>query len=146
MHDGKLLQVGSPEEVYERPANRFVADFIGRTNLLEATVESATVVCLANGTRIPAESALPVGTKVAVSLRPERARLHALGHAPSDLPSVDGTLLEITYLGNALVYRVALDWMTVEVRSTTNTQTDPIGIGDVVTVSWAPDAISLVGD
>jgi spermidine/putrescine transport system ATP-binding protein len=146
MHDGRLLQVGSPEEVYERPANRFVADFIGRTNLLEATVESPSVVCLSNGTRIPAESTLPAGSKIAVSLRPERARLHAKGHAPSDLPSVDGTLLEITYLGNALVYRVALDWMTIEVRSSTNTQTGPIQVGDVVTVSWAPDAISLVGD
>jgi len=146
MHDGRLLQVGSPEEVYERPANRFVADFIGRTNLLEATVESPSVVCLSNGTRIPAESTLPAGSKIAVSLRPERARLHPKGHAPSDLPSVDGTLLEITYLGNALVYRVALDWMTIEVRSTTDTGTEPIQVGDAVTVSWAPDAISLVGD
>ncbi len=146
MHDGRLLQVGSPEEIYERPANRFVADFIGRTNLLEATVESPTTVCLANGTRIPAESSLDAGTRVAVSLRPERARLHARGHAPEGLPSVDGTLLEVTYLGNALVHRVALDWMTIEVRSETSTQTDPIRVGDAVTVSWVPDAISLVGD
>lgn len=146
MHDGRLLQVGSPEEVYERPANRFVADFIGRTNLLEATVESPTVVCLTNGTRIPAASSLPAGTSIAVSLRPERARIHASGRAPADLPSVEGTLREVTYLGNALVYRVALDWMTIEVRSATGAGTEPVRVGDPVTVSWAPDAISLVGD
>ncbi len=49
MHDGDLLQVDPPETIYERPVNRFVADFIGQTNLLEGTVEDADTICLANG-------------------------------------------------------------------------------------------------
>ena len=49
MSEGRLLQVGTPREIYDRPASRFVADFIGRTNILEASVESAATVRLDNG-------------------------------------------------------------------------------------------------
>ncbi len=52
MHEGRFLQVAAPETMYEHPANRFVADFIGQTNLLEGTVEDAKTVCLANGARV----------------------------------------------------------------------------------------------
>lgn len=146
MHDGKLLQVGGPEEIYEHPANRFVADFIGRTNLLEATVEGPEMVCLTNGARIPAPSDHPAGTRVAVSLRPERARLHPRGTGPDGRPSVDGRLEAVTYLGNALVHTVTLDWMTIEVRSDHHVATEQPGVGDEVTVSWDPDAVSVVAD
>lgn len=144
MHEGKVLQVDTPEEIYERPVNRFVADFIGRTNLLEGTVESPATVCLANGARIPASSTLPAGTAVAVSLRPERAQLHRRGAAPENSPSVDGRLEGVTYLGNALVYTVALDWMTVEVRAENSKSAGIAAVGDDVSVSWHPDAVSVV--
>ena len=72
---GRLLQVGTPEEVYEKPANRFVADFIGRANLLEATVKSPHEICLANGSMVACGTDHPAGTKVALSLRSERADL-----------------------------------------------------------------------
>ncbi len=146
MDQGKLLQVGRPEEIYERPANRFVADFIGRTNLLEATVEAANLVCLANGTRIPAATDLATGTSVAVSLRPERARLHPGGARVDDRPSIEGTLAGTTYLGNALVHSVALDWMTLEVRSENLSAPPAVAVGDAVTVSWDADAVAVVSD
>lgn len=144
MEEGRLLQVGTPEEIYERPANRFVADFIGRTNLLEGTVESADYVCLLNGARVPVASDHPTGTKVAVSLRPERAELHVPGTAPPGRPTLDGRLESVTYLGNALVHTVKLDWMTLEVRSA-NTAAPPVGrLGSDVTVSFDPEAVSVV--
>jgi spermidine/putrescine transport system ATP-binding protein len=146
MDQGKLLQVGRPEDIYESPANRFVADFIGRTNLLDGTVESPETVCLSNGARVPAASALESGTKVAVSLRPERAHLHARGEAPEGRPSLDGRLTDITYLGNALVHTIALDWMTLEVRSEATHEAPVATIGDDVTVSWDPGAVSVVTD
>ena len=146
MHGGKLLQVGTPEEIYEHPSNRFVADFIGRTNLLEGTVESAEVVCLENGARIPAPSDLDTGSKVAVSLRPERAHLHAHGEAPAGRPSVDGVVHGVTYLGNALVHTVALDWMTIEVRAENRAGESVVNVGDHVSVSWDPGAVSVVTD
>jgi spermidine/putrescine transport system ATP-binding protein len=146
MDGGQLLQVGTPEEIYERPANRFVANFIGQTNLLDGTVESRDTVCLANGTRIPGESDLAAGTKVAVSLRPERASIDRVGSAPEGRPSIDGRIDEITYLGNALVHFVALDWMRLEVRSENHPGMVTPAVGEEVTVSWEPGSVSVVED
>lgn len=161
MHEGQLLQVGTPEEIYERPANRFVADFIGQTNLLEATVEDGSTVCLANGARVAADSDLPAGTKVALCLRPERAVIQAAtdttappaaltGTAVSPA-ALTGTVAEVTYLGNALVYQVKLDWMQIEVRAANvhaanSTDVPPLDVGQEVTVSWEPKDAALVVD
>ena len=146
MNDGKLLQVGTPEEIYEHPANRFVADFIGQTNLLDGTVESSDTVCLTNGTRIPGRSGFEPGTRVAVILRPERASLDARGRGRDGWPSVDGRLEQVTYLGNALVHTVALDWMQVDVRTETYVSASGPAVGDDVTVSWEPGSVSVVRD
>lgn len=146
MHDGRVLQVGGPEEIYERPANRFVASFIGRTNLLEGTVESAETVRLTDGSRIPAGSSHPPGTAVAVSLRPERAELHPKGAAPAGRPSVDGRLDGVVFLGNALVHTVTVDGAVLEVRSQSHGADRATAVGDEVTVSWRPDAVTVVTD
>ncbi len=154
MHDGQLLQVGTPEEIYEQPSNRFVADFIGQTNLLEGTVEDRQTVCLANGARVAAASELAAGTKVALSLRPERAAIERRGDgAPGEAndgskagSSVDGEIASITYLGNALVHRVRLNWMEIEVREANNPDSARFEVGDPVTVSWEPSAVALVAD
>ncbi|MFT5204084.1 MAG: spermidine/putrescine transport system ATP-binding protein [Candidatus Aldehydirespiratoraceae bacterium] len=142
MDDGQLLQVGTPEEIYERPANRFVAGFIGQTNLLDGTVDGADSVCLANGSRIRARTAAPVGTPVAVSLRPENASIHA-GLSPEGVDALTGTLTDVTYLGNALIFRVALDWLHLEVRHE-NRGGDIPQIGDTVHVTWSDNAMAVV--
>jgi spermidine/putrescine transport system ATP-binding protein len=145
MNDGELLQVGTPEEIYERPANRFVADFIGQTNLLDGTVESDGTVCLRNGARVPVSTqSLAAGTPVAVSLRPERAQLHQPGQQPADLPHVTGRLEQHTYLGNALVLTVALDWMTLDVRVENLSGYSAPALGTEVVVSWDRDAAVVV--
>ena len=146
MHEGRLLQVGTPEDIYQRPANRFIADFIGRTNLLEGTVASGGEVVLSNGMRVAAASDHPVGTKVAVSLRPEQAHLHARGRSPGGWPSLDGELKGVTYVGNALVHTVAVDWLTIEIRAPHRAGDAVLGVGDDVTVSWEPDTVTVVAD
>ncbi len=148
MNAGKLLQVGTPEEIYERPANRFVADFIGQTNLLEGTVADRSTVVLANGVRVAAVSELEAGTKVALSLRPERAHMQTRGATPPSESSsaVDGVVSTVTYLGNALVYQVMLDWMEVEIRDENAPGRQRFGPADEVTVSWRPDSVSVVVD
>jgi spermidine/putrescine transport system ATP-binding protein len=145
IHEGKLLQVAAPEMIYEQPANRFVADFIGQTNLLAGTVQNATTVCLANGSRIAVDSELPGGTAVSVILRPERARLTAIGEGfAGESTTIDGTITAATYLGNAVVYTVGLDWMQVDVRIENRPDVDRFDVGNSVSVGWHPDAISLV--
>ena len=146
MDGGRLLQVGTPEEIYSRPSNRFVADFIGQTNLLDAMVMDRETVTLANGIRIPAVSKADPGAKVSVSLRPEQVILNPLGEAPSQHTSVDGRVEQITYLGNALVYTVIFEWMNLDVRAENRPDASQASVGDQVTVSWEPDAVTVVGD
>ncbi len=146
MDGGRLLQVGTPEEIYSQPSNRFVADFIGQTNLLDAMVIDRETVTLANGIRIPAASQVAPGTRVNVSLRPEQAILHRLGGAPRRHTSVDGRIEQITYQGNALVYTVVFEWINMDVRVENRPGAQHAGVGDEVTVSWEPTAMTVVED
>jgi len=146
MNEGRLLQVDPPEAIYERPANRFVADFIGQTNLLEGTVAGSDVVCLANGARVAAKSAHAVGTSVAVILRPERAAVGPRGGSSAGRSSVDGIIRMVTYLGNSIVYRVGLDWMEIDVREENKPGAARYDVGDEVGVTWREDAVAVVAD
>ncbi len=144
MNEGELLQVGTPEGIYERPVNRFVANFIGQSNLIDASVVSGDTVCLADGNHIPGRSDLPVGTRVALCLRPERVEMHPVTAVPTGHTSISGRLESVTYLGNALVYTVANEWTDLEIRL----ENQPGGfrpyVGDDVAVSWMPDAVTVV--
>ena len=88
MSDGVLQQVGSPHEVYEKPVNRFVADFIGETNFLPATVtrleteEDYPMVALQGGVRVLAANEghdLHLDQRVTLTIRPERINLYPQG-------------------------------------------------------------------
>ena len=110
MSAGKILQVGSPRDIYDRPSERFVADFIGETNFLSADVVGAAngraKVRLASGAELSAtfpEGFAP-GAKVTVVVRPEHARLVRDGGA------VSGTLDNVVYFGTDTHYHVRLGW------------------------------------
>ena len=144
MGDGELLQVGTPEEIYDQPVDRFVADFIGRSNFLPGTVEDASTVCLANGTRVVVEHAGAAGEAIALSLRPERVQLVDRGQAPDGHASLDGTIGAVTFLGSGVVYHVTLDWMTIEVRAENRPSVARREVGDDVSLWWRDDAVAVV--
>ena len=157
MSEGRLLQVGTPAEVYEHPANRFVADFIGRTNLLEGVVESRSAMRLHAGAIVAAASELDAGTSAALSVRPEQVRLHVQGAAPDGVPRLDGVIVDTTYLGHAFVYTVAIGpppsrskpgtgghGTTITARAETGSAA--LAAGEQVTVSWSPSATTVVAD
>jgi spermidine/putrescine transport system ATP-binding protein len=148
MHDGELLQVGTADELYERPANRFVADFIGQTNLLDATVANDDMIVLANGSKVLCPNPHPVGTKVAMSLRPESIRIGTRADVPpADRgTSLDGLVSSQSYLGHSLLYQVKVDWMTLEVRSETVPAERRFEPGDEVAVWWDRTADWVVPD
>jgi len=104
MNAGRLEQIGTPEEVYERPRSRFVADFIGDTNLLEGSVLSASGGLLevrAGALSLRARGEGRPGERVALSIRPERWR--AGGAAAACAPNVfQGRLRESVYAGSTL--------------------------------------------
>ena len=99
---GRIEQIGTPEELYERPATRFVADFLGETNFVPARVlrcEGRRCQVDIAGSSFEASSPRPVaeGAAVVVAVRPERLRL-----SPASKPGgLTGVLTEIVYLGNA---------------------------------------------
>ena len=105
MGDNRVQQVGPPLEIYRRPANRFVASFVGRNNLLPARVVAADAVEVA-GVRAPMARDLPVppvGTDVTVAARPENLRLHA--QAPTGA-ALRGTITMVRDLGRTVETRV----------------------------------------
>ena len=138
MNEGKLLQVGSPSDIYERPVTRFVADFIGQTNLLDATVEDSENIILTNGSRLRAPSPHAPGTSVAMSLRPEAIGIGTRGSTPSDYEatSLEGQVASVTYLGHAIDYVVKIGWIDLEVRGDATAGTDRFTAGDDVSVWW----------
>ena len=154
MSEGRLLQVGTPEEVYEHPANRFVADFIGRTNLLEGVTESSSAVRLDAGAVVAADNDLAAGSPVALSVRPEQVRLHRAGETPEGSPFLDGVITDATYLGHAFVYTVAIGPAAAADggdRATTITAraeagTAALAAGEPVSVGWSPESTTVVAD
>tara|TARA_Y100000741_G_C18213225_1_gene542603 strand:- start:22 stop:1089 length:1068 start_codon:yes stop_codon:yes gene_type:complete len=143
MHEGKLLQIGTPEDIYERPTTRFVADFIGRSNFLEATVASENEVVLSNGDRLQLQSDYETGESVAITVRPERLTIHKKREDSTNQHQIDGVVDSVVYLGNAIVYSIAIDWMKLEVRSS-ETSNSRYSTGDEVTVSFDPNYVSVV--
>ena len=148
MDEGKLLQVGPPSEIYEKPANRFVADFIGQTNLLDATVEDDDHIILTNGIRLRAPNPLPAGTSVAMSLRPEAITVGKRGTTPTEhqATSLDGEVAAVTYLGHAIDYVVKIGWIDLEVRGQATAGNPRFDPGDEVSVWWDRTSDWVVAD
>lgn len=146
MRDGRLLQVAGPEELYERPATRFVADFIGRSNILPGTVASPGRVVLSNGDRLDLPTTQEAGTAVGVAVRPERIRIGRPGTAPAGRHRLDGKVARATYVGNAVVYAVNVDWIELEVRASNDAPHDRHEVGDHVMVTFASEHASVVED
>jgi spermidine/putrescine transport system ATP-binding protein len=134
MSAGKALQVGAPDEVYERPANRFVADFIGETNFLAGVLEAREpgaagaaalgVVRLSDGTALRAvlrDAEAAVGAAAAIAVRPEKIGLHpasaAVATGPVPMSELRGRVVEAHYIGTDTRYRVRMaDGIDVVVR------------------------------
>jgi ABC-type Fe3+/spermidine/putrescine transport system ATPase subunit len=116
MNAGTIQQIGPTADIYERPANRFVAEFMGQSNLLPASVierRQDVVLCrLAGGDVVPAatDAELSAGQSVLLALRSERLRL--VGSGPRDpavaAPLLTGLIDHVTYLGGLIQIRVRL--------------------------------------
>jgi spermidine/putrescine transport system ATP-binding protein len=158
MRDGLIQQQGDPTELYERPVNRFVADFIGTSNFIEATVveppdgERRVVVRSAKGLTLrgritdPAAS-LSTGDTVIVASRPERMEVvpSAVVQAPgANTTHVPGRIKQGTYLGDETEYRVETEQageLIVRHQNATGAGGAPgVGPGDPVVVRWHEEA------
>jgi spermidine/putrescine transport system ATP-binding protein len=155
MNNGRYEQLGDPEGLYERPTTRFVAGFLGVSNLLPGTCEGAEggfgTIRLGDGSTVKAGAELVYGRNdVDVGVRPEKIRLHK---ADTDVPAganqIQGTVVDASYLGVSTSYlvegrtgaRLTVYEQNVE-RTVHGSLYRP---GDAVRLSWSPDHTFVVG-
>jgi putrescine transport system ATP-binding protein len=148
MQHGRIVQVGTPAEIYEQPNSRYVAGFVGDVNLIEgrlaASGPSGSLIDSAAGIRLAVAQRVEGGAGVAVwlALRPEKVRI-AVEQPPGAENCVAGRVSEIAYLGNVSVYKVRLDngfMLKAQAASLTRLVERPIKVDDRVWLSWTPDA------
>ena len=142
MAHGEVQQVGSQRDLYENPANAFVAGFVGRTNLLDGNVESPGLFRTRSGLRIRCRNDAARGGHT-LALRPERLSLAMMPNSSAD-NCFPGTIEFASYLGGLLEYYVRLTPEDRLLVQAPNTFADPAyAIGDRVHLHW-PGEASLV--
>ena len=120
MNAGRIEQTGSPRDIYERPRNRFVADFVGSSNFLEARVlgregDFYRVSSQIGGMKVHATEPLAIDEIVSISLRPEDIEL---SESPSDGEnSWQGTVYQKVFLGESVDFQVAIGDYHVQARA-----------------------------
>jgi putative spermidine/putrescine transport system ATP-binding protein len=146
MHRGRIMQVGSPAAIYDRPANEFVSSFIGQTNRIEGDVAGAEAgyvwVRAAGGARLRgvAGGAEPTGRVIAL-VRPEKIAL--ADEAPPGGNSLRGRVQDSVFLGTVIYYIVSTDAGRFTVLAQ-NTGVAPRAAGTDVVLSWEPAHTLLV--
>jgi putrescine transport system ATP-binding protein len=150
MSEGRFLQVGAPSDIYETPATRFVADFIGNVNLMDGTLtvdEPDHVIITSADCQHYVGHGITgvVGMPVTVALRPEK--VHLTRHRPqgelSEFNTVAGKIKELAYLGSFTVYHLVLASGALLKVSMTNIQRhrdDEFTWGDEVWAHWSRSA------
>jgi spermidine/putrescine transport system ATP-binding protein len=154
MNRGRYEQLGDPESLYERPATRFVAGFLGVSNLLPATLDGTVgayaVARLRDDTRVRIPRELTVGLRrIEVGVRPEKIRLREPEEpVPDGLNTLSGVVRDASYLGVSTSYivevrggaRLTVYEQNVE-RATRSELWRP---GEEVRLSWSPDHTFVV--
>jgi putrescine transport system ATP-binding protein len=147
MNHGRLAQVGTAAEIYEQPATRWVAEFIGDVNLLEGTVSEAagavaTVTTSAGSLRATSPVPVKPGDSVAVAFRPEKLRI-SVEKPETDDNCFGGKVLDIGYLGDMSLYKIRLDTGAVVKAASVNVTRllhRPIGWNERIYLRLDPDA------
>ena len=132
-NEGKIEQVGTPSEIYERPASQFVAGFVGTSNLISGQTAKRIT-----------------GSEQMFSVRPEKIHLDsANGRPEKDMISVDGVIRDVVYLGLFTRYLVEIeggaDLVVVEQNLKTTSMDVLAAKGQKVRLHWHKDHISHVG-
>jgi spermidine/putrescine transport system ATP-binding protein len=148
MSEGRLLQVGDSHEIYERPTSRFVADFIGDINLVDAEVAGPGAARLSNGVEVSIPQGHPASGSIALALRPERLAIHRQGEAvPPGRNHMPARITRRTYFGDVYYYDVDAGLPSVlDVKEENRPEIGTHDVDDQVVVSWSVEAANLVSE
>jgi putrescine transport system ATP-binding protein len=153
MDSGRLEQVATPRELYEAPASRWIAEFVGEINMFEGQVESneahrLSISTRAAGTIVAAEPRQPVTkTNVCVAIRPEKIKLSRRGPVSDAVNAhainrLEGVVTDVSYLGGVTSYKVKLDSGAVlrsSMANTTRLDIDAYSASQRVVAWFTPD-------
>jgi spermidine/putrescine transport system ATP-binding protein len=155
MSAGRIEQLGTPRDLYERPATRFVADFLGTSNILGGRLERAgdgwRLAGLGAGERMLVRGAdgLRAGQEVEIVVRPEKMALHAAGEPPPDgLCALRCTVAEVVYLGTSTSYSVVTDGgaqVSVYRQNAATVPGEEVAVGEVGWLSWPSEHSYVLG-
>ncbi|KIN70559.1 Spermidine/putrescine ABC transporter ATP-binding subunit [Sulfitobacter noctilucae] len=140
MQDGRILQLGAPNDIYDKPETAFVATFLGTSNLFTGTVTTDGLLRTPAGNlALPAQ--VPPGREVTLSVRPERIMM---GDAAAALPQgLSGRVISASFRGSYAAYRIALDETGVEITSYRQADASlghtGMSPGDRVPLGWPVD-------
>jgi spermidine/putrescine transport system ATP-binding protein len=154
MNRGRYEQLGDPESLYERPQTRFVAGFLGISNLLEGTVDgsadSFALIKMADDTRLRVPAGLVEGNaSIEVGIRPEKIRMHGTEDPiPAAANQLEGTVRDVSYVGVSTQYIVDSKSgiaMTVYEQNVERTSQGSLyRPGDAVRLAWLPEHTFVV--
>ena len=148
MDRGEVMQVATPAEVYEAPASRFVADFVGTVNLFEGKVANrdkdiATIEGDTLNIRTRNAGEARQGQKAWFAIRPEKIKVSSKRPANAEYNAAEGEIWDIAYLGDMTVYHVKLsDGRVIKTSSVNSARVikDPLTWHDRAWISFASDA------
>jgi iron(III) transport system ATP-binding protein len=149
MNEGRIVQVGRPREIYTRPANRFVAEFVGVTNLLTGTVTGSGPVGTQHvqtsvGRILTSQGAdLAVGEPALITIRPENIDLEPDSRGGMVANELQGTVETRAFLGDCIDHIVRLGEETIRVRSNPSKSFAP---GTDVYLTISPDSATVVAE
>ena len=151
MDKGAVQQIATPSELYEHPANRFIADFIGKVNLIDAKVLSTKgkfITCEAKGLgKLEIPAAKPTGGTIAIAVRPEKLKLSKSEPKAASVIKVEGKVRDVAYYGDTshvvVEAKGGLD-LSVNLQNDSRENGSGVERGQKVWVHWSPkDSIVL---
>ena len=146
MNAGRADQIGSPFEIYNNPATRFVASFVGTLNLIDATVVDATTSTILIGDQkvsLQKPLAKANGEKVTVALRPEAGSLAE--SAKGDV-AISGVVTSSHFLGSVIRTRIDVDGSVLSFDMFNDPGTAPPAIGERITLHFASEDLMIVAE
>ncbi|MBM3580997.1 MAG: ABC transporter ATP-binding protein [Alphaproteobacteria bacterium] len=145
MNAGRIVQIGAPADIYENPASRFVASFVGAANILEGRIARASAtetdieIAGLGPVRVRATDGSAAGAACAVALRPEKI---AVGPAPAGQCAARGVVAEVGYMGGLSVYHVRIGETLMLRVQTANRERGgrALAPGSAVELHWPAEA------
>jgi ABC-type Fe3+/spermidine/putrescine transport system ATPase subunit len=149
MREGRILQCGTPQEIYEKPQSTFAAAFLGETNLIEGTIivgESHRVLKTEEGLslELSGNDAASLNAKATALIRPEKLYFGAPPSGTLSVATVQGIVKEASYFGGFERFKIDIGAQTVITLTRATNPREPHHVGEPVLLSYYPNEVVLL--